>query len=140
MTPEETGGYIADRLRIAGGGNPRLFTRGAVQMITAYSRGVPRVVNILCDHCLLAGYANEIRQIDASTARQAIEYLDEQEDEPADEGRAATRRKVIRVAAVLAAGAVSAGVAVLARGSNLAGALTGVLVEPLAFLIRRWGQ
>ena len=143
MTAEETRGYIADRLRLAGGGNPRLFTPGAVQMITAYSRGVPRVVNILCDHCLLAGYANEIEQIDATIARLAIEYLDEQDeqdDKPADGGRATTRRKVVRVAAVVAAGVVSAGIAVLARDSNQGGNLPAALVEPLSVLIRRWGQ
>jgi general secretion pathway protein A len=140
MTPEETQGYIADRLRIAGGGNPRLFSPDAVQMITAYSRGVPRVVNILCDHCLLAGYANEIRQIDASIARLAIEYFDEQEDKPDDGDRVTTRRKVARAAAVLAAGVASAGIAVLAWESNQASNLTAALVEPLSVLIRRWGQ
>ena len=140
MTPEETRGYIADRVRIAGGRDPRLFTPEAIQMITSYSRGVPRLVNIVCDHCLVAGYANEVRRIDATVARLAIEYLDEQEDEPRDEGRAATRWKVVRVAAVLAAGVVSAGIAALAWGSNEGGALTGVLVEPLSILIRRWGQ
>jgi general secretion pathway protein A len=140
MTPEETHGYVADRLRIAGGRNPGLFTPEAIQLIAAYSRGVPRVVNILCDHCLLAGYANEVRRIDATIARLAIEYLDEQEDEPRGERRAATRRKVVRVAAVLAAGLVSAGVAILARGSNQVGALTGILIEPLSVLIRSWGQ
>jgi len=140
MTPEETHGYIADRLRVAGGADPRLFTPDAIRMITAYSRGIPRVVNIVCDHCLVAGYANEVKRIDAAVARLAIEYLDEQEDEPHGDGRAATRRKVVRVAAVLAAGIVSASVAVLAWGSSHAGTLTGALVEPLSVFIRRWGQ
>jgi type II secretory pathway predicted ATPase ExeA len=137
MTPEETEGYIADRLRIAGGSNPNLFTPEAIKAITAYSGGVPRVVNIVCDHCLLAGYANEVRRIDAAIAQLAIEYLEEQDDdEPRAQDRAATRRKMIRVAAVVAAGVVSAGVAVLARG----GAFTGILVEPISMLMRTWGQ
>jgi hypothetical protein len=139
MTPEETHGYVVDRLRIAGGRNPGLFTPEAIQLIAAYSRGVPRVVNIICDHCLLAGYANEVRRIDATIARLAIEYL-EQEDEPQVEHRSTARRKVVRVAAVLAAGVASAGVAIMARGSSQADALTGILVEPLSVLIRRWGQ
>jgi general secretion pathway protein A len=139
MSPEETRGYIADRLRIAGGSNPRLFTSEAVEIITAYSGGVPRVVNIVCDHCLLAGYANEIRQIDASVARVAIEYLEEQEDEPRRKGPASWWRR-FRVAAVLAAGVVSAGIAVLAWESSHVGGLGSVLVQPLSVLIRRWGQ
>jgi general secretion pathway protein A len=139
MTPDETRGYIAERLRAAGG-NPRLFTADAVQMITASSRGVPRVVNILCDHCLLAGYANDTRQIDADIARLAIEYFDEQEHRPAAGGWVAKRRRVVGAAAVLAAVVVSAGAAAMARGSHEASSLAGALVEPVSVLIRRWGQ
>jgi type II secretory pathway predicted ATPase ExeA len=140
MTPEETQGYIADRLRIAGRPEPGLFTPEAVQMITAYSRGVPRVVNIVCDHCLVAGYANEVKRIDAAIARLAIQYLEEQENEPHGMDRVAARRRIVRVAAVLAAGVVSAGVAILAWGSHHVGTITWVLVEPLSILFRRGGQ
>jgi general secretion pathway protein A len=137
MTPDETRGYIAERLRAAGG-SPRLFTADAVQMIITSSRGVPRVVNILCDHCLLAGYANDARHIDAAIARLAIEYFDEQEDRPAAEGWVTKRRRVVGAAAVLAAAVVSAGAAVMARDSQ-EGSLTGALVEPVSVLIRSLG-
>src|SRR5262249_12263195 len=39
----------------------------------------PRVVNVLCDHCLLIGYADQKRKIDPSIVEEAIEYLEEGE-------------------------------------------------------------
>jgi hypothetical protein len=54
-----------------------LFTDPAVDRITEYSGGIPRRINILCDHCLLFGYADEKRRIDRHTVNQAIEYLEE---------------------------------------------------------------
>src|SRR5262249_52805737 len=42
-----------------------------------YSSGIPRVVNILCDHCLLYAYAEQIREVDAALVQRAITYLEE---------------------------------------------------------------
>ena len=79
LSPEETRLYIRHRLPIAGASDPGLFTEGAIQRITDYSGGTPRVVNIICDHCLLSGYADSKRRIDASVVEEAIEYLEEGE-------------------------------------------------------------
>src|SRR5919198_737877 len=79
LSPEETRLYIRHRLRVAGATDTGLFTDGAVQKITEYSGGVPRLVNIVCDHCLLSGYADSKRRIDAAVVDETIEYLEDGE-------------------------------------------------------------
>ena len=79
LSPEETRLYIRHRLRIAGATDAGIFTDGAIQRITEYSEGTPRVINIVCDHCLLSGYADSKRRIDAGVVDEAIEYLEEGE-------------------------------------------------------------
>jgi general secretion pathway protein A len=79
LSPEETRLYVRHRLRVAGAADPGIFTDGAVQKIAEYSGGTPRVINIVCDHCLLSGYADSKRRIDAGIVREAIEYLEEGE-------------------------------------------------------------
>ena len=79
LSPEETRLYVRHRLRVAGATDAGIFTDGAVQKITEYSEGVPRVINIICDHCLLSGYADSKRRIDGDVVDEAIEYLEEGE-------------------------------------------------------------
>jgi general secretion pathway protein A len=79
LSPEETRLYIRHRLRIAGAGDAGIFTDAAIQRIVEYSRGTPRIINIVCDHCLLAGFADSKRRIDRAGVEEAIEYLEEGE-------------------------------------------------------------
>src|ERR1700674_2824173 len=53
LTKEETYGYIAERLRIAGANGEPIFSKEAIQTVNLYSRGIPRVVNLLCEHGLI---------------------------------------------------------------------------------------
>ena len=50
-----------------------------MQRIVEYSQGIPRVINIICDHCLLSGFADSKRRIDTGVVREAVEYLEEGE-------------------------------------------------------------
>src|SRR5207245_1667472 len=77
LTLKEAGQYIRTRLRIAGAHDLGVFTGPALDRITEYSGGIPRLINIVCDHCLLFGYADQKRRIDQHTVTQAIEYLEE---------------------------------------------------------------
>jgi general secretion pathway protein A len=79
LSPEETRLYIRHRLRIAGAADAGIFTDAAIQRITEYSQGIPRVVNIVCDHCLLSGFADSKRRIDTGAVDEAVEYLEEGE-------------------------------------------------------------
>jgi general secretion pathway protein A len=77
LTAEETRDYIRHRLHIAGAYDVGLFTDRTMRRIAEYAGGNPRVVNILCDHCLLIGYADQTRKITPDVVEQAIEYLEE---------------------------------------------------------------
>lgn len=75
LTEAETHGYIAHRLRVAGARQP-LFTAGAMAAVYQRSRGIPRLVNILCDRALLGAYAKGAHQVsDEIVHRAAAEVL-----------------------------------------------------------------
>jgi type II secretory pathway predicted ATPase ExeA len=56
FTFQETGAYVAGRLRIAGGEPAKIFTREAVLAIHDASQGVPRTINVICDNALIGGF------------------------------------------------------------------------------------
>jgi general secretion pathway protein A len=62
---KETETYIDHRLKIAGA-TENLFTPEAMRDIFFFSGGLPRLINITCDHALLIGYSKELKQIDDS--------------------------------------------------------------------------
>ncbi|MBI5190428.1 MAG: AAA family ATPase [Nitrospirae bacterium] len=55
FTPEMTEEYIRHRLKIAGSAS-ELFTPDAVHAVHYFSKGIPRLINTLCDNALLEGY------------------------------------------------------------------------------------
>ncbi|MFP8877875.1 MAG: AAA family ATPase [Myxococcota bacterium] len=63
LTPRETHDYVLHRLRIAGA-DGNLFDETALSLIHDLSQGVPRIINLLCDRALLAGYAAGSRKLD----------------------------------------------------------------------------
>jgi len=62
LTEAQTQAYVAERLRIAGASSP-LFTPEALSLIHRYSRGIPRIINLLCEHSLIVGYVEQVKQI-----------------------------------------------------------------------------
>ena len=76
LTPAETREYIRTRLRIAGARDLGLFSDPAIMRIAEYSGGIPRLINTVCDHCLVIGYADQIRRIDGKVVEEAIEYFE----------------------------------------------------------------
>lgn len=77
LTDEETKDYVFNRLRVAGATDLRIFEERAIRRLTEYSRGIPRVINMICDHCLVTGYALRRRRIGPDIVDMAIEYLEE---------------------------------------------------------------
>src|SRR6202795_660814 len=63
LTLEETYGYIAERLRIAGANGEPIFSKEAIQAVHTYSLGIPRVMNLLCDHSLINAYVDHLRPV-----------------------------------------------------------------------------
>jgi general secretion pathway protein A len=76
MKEEEVEQYIASHLRVAGA-RRQFFDSAAIRHIARYASGIPRLVNILCDHCLLYAYADQTREVNGVVVRRVITYLDE---------------------------------------------------------------
>ncbi len=72
LTRKECHDYIAHRLKAAGG-NPDIFLTNAMDMIYDSSGGIPRTINLLCDACLVYGFADEIEQIGVYIVQQVID-------------------------------------------------------------------
>jgi general secretion pathway protein A len=76
LTPldkEQTRAYIRHRLGIAGPGKEDLFTQEACDAIFGASRGIPRIVNLLCDTALVYGYADQKPSIDVATVNEMLQ-------------------------------------------------------------------
>jgi general secretion pathway protein A len=71
LNKKETEEYIENRLRRAGASNPYFFSPRALKKIYRYSKGIPRLINTLCDHALLIGYTNDQKEIGPSVIREA---------------------------------------------------------------------
>jgi len=71
LSRPETEDYVAHRLRVAGGEGKVSFTPGALAVVHQRSGGVPRLINLICDRALLAGYVQGARVVDASMVRRA---------------------------------------------------------------------
>jgi general secretion pathway protein A len=91
LEPEQVRDYIRTRLRVAGTHDVGLFTHEAIARIAQYSGGIPRLVNTVCDHCLLFAYAAQVRRIGRDIVEEAIRYLDDGE-RPRSSGRGLLRR------------------------------------------------
>ncbi|HXM94176.1 MAG TPA: AAA family ATPase, partial [Candidatus Dormibacteraeota bacterium] len=63
LTKEQTHDYIAERLRIAGASGELIFSPKTVETIHLYSMGIPRVINLLCEHSLINAYVEQQRPI-----------------------------------------------------------------------------
>lgn len=74
LSREDTDAYIRHRLRIAGGSDA-LFPSESIDIIYPTSQGIPRIINHLCDLCLLTAYYKKVDFVDAETAREVIAKL-----------------------------------------------------------------
>ncbi len=70
----ETDAYIRHRLRLAGAPG-RVFHPGAVRRIVRQSRGVPRLINLICDRALMAAYARGLREVSPRLVTEAVHDL-----------------------------------------------------------------
>ncbi len=72
LTYKETREYIQHRIRIASRNEGIPFTRAALKKIYAFSRGIPRLIHIVCDRALLTAYGLDQRKITGSIAQKAV--------------------------------------------------------------------
>jgi general secretion pathway protein A len=71
LSEEETAEYIHHRLSVIGGEDKVFFSPEALKKIWRTTRGVPRLINVICDRALLAGYSLKRRHIDGKMIDQA---------------------------------------------------------------------
>ena len=63
LTLDETKAYVQQRLRIAGSNGQQIFEPEAVMAIHRYASGIPRVINLLCEHCLVSSFVDQQKMI-----------------------------------------------------------------------------
>jgi hypothetical protein len=98
---KDTIDYIKYRIEHAGG-DPDIFLRSACAIIHYYSRGIPRLINTLCDFALVYAYADEIDQIGAKMVLDVVRDkqkggifpMRDEEDEEAARIRTQLKRKL----------------------------------------------
>lgn len=62
---DELKGYISRRLELGGANShgSSIFSDEAIVMVHKYSRGIPRLINTLCENSLVSGYAKQVKQV-----------------------------------------------------------------------------
>jgi len=101
LSQQETDAYIRERLRRAGANGSAIFSDESIDVIARYSRGIPRVINLVCEHALIGAFADQQRVVSAATVRAVVEEF-ELEAVPVfqDEGTSETRVMGERLCAV----------------------------------------
>jgi len=70
LSPIEVRDYIEFRMEKAGNRVALVFDDGAVEAVAAYSRGIPRLINILCDYIMIDAFSAETHDIDGKTVHE----------------------------------------------------------------------
>jgi len=76
LTLAETKAYVQQRLRIAGSNGQEIFDPGAVVAIHRYANGIPRVINLLCEHCLVSAFVDQQNVIKPAVVDNVARDLD----------------------------------------------------------------
>jgi type II secretory pathway predicted ATPase ExeA len=75
LTSTETTGYIDHRLEVAGSQGRRIFAQDTYATIYKYTGGVPRLINTLCDTCMMAAFGRDQDHVTAAELDAAIREL-----------------------------------------------------------------
>jgi general secretion pathway protein A len=76
LSEEQTAAYIQTRLAHAGLPDPDLFSPAAIQSVHTYARGIPRVINLLCEHALITAYGGQSHSIAPEVIQRIAEDFD----------------------------------------------------------------
>lgn len=77
LKKDEVQHYIRYRLKMGGTKNVNLFNDGAVDLIYVHSKGIPRIINIICDTALVYGYADSLKVITKNVIEEVIKERDQ---------------------------------------------------------------
>jgi len=83
LTSEQTQDYIRERLRIAGG-DPQVevFSEKALESVHYFSMGIPRVINLLCEHALINSFVEQQKVVEAKIIEDVAREFQLDEVEP----------------------------------------------------------
>jgi len=76
LSAEEAHEYVNDRLRRAGANSTPIFSPEALQAVWRYSGGIPRSINLLCEHALINAFADGQRPVAEQTVRVVAQEFD----------------------------------------------------------------
>ena len=76
LTLDETKAYVQQRLRIAGSNGQQIFEPAALVSIHHYAAGIPRVINLLCEHCLVSAFVDQQKIIGPSVVDSVARDFD----------------------------------------------------------------
>ena len=82
LSKEQTQCYISERLKIGGASGDAIFSPAAVDAIHIYSLGIPRVINLLCEHSLVNGFVEQQRPIQPKIVEEVAREFQLDEVEP----------------------------------------------------------
>ena len=77
LKKDEVQHYIRYRLKVGGTKNVNLFNDDAVDLIYLHSKGIPRIINIICDTALVYGYADSMKIITKNVIEEVIKERDQ---------------------------------------------------------------
>jgi general secretion pathway protein A len=75
LRDDEVGSYINFRIRVAGCDNPELFHSDAVEKIAFYSKGIPRLINVICDNALVIAFAGSEKYVSPEVIGEVVRDL-----------------------------------------------------------------
>jgi len=114
LDQETVAAYVAHRLTIAGGSAAVAFTAKALEQVYRLSGGIPRLINLICDRALLAGFSEQASRITPEMVINAAQSLDVQPSTSPGFGRTAgggaslsAAAAVVLLAAALGVGATA---------------------------------
>jgi general secretion pathway protein A len=76
LTADETASYVTSRLRTAGARNDALFSQSALARVHVMSRGIPRIINVICDNALVMAFAASQPQVDVAIVDEVAHDFD----------------------------------------------------------------
>jgi type II secretory pathway predicted ATPase ExeA len=79
LTLLETHGYIKERLRIAGGAGDEIFSAAAIEIVHRHARGIPRLINLLCEHALISAFVEHSPTVSEKIVEEVARDFDLQD-------------------------------------------------------------
>lgn len=94
LTLLETHGYIKERLRIAGTGE-EIFSPAAIEVVHRHARGIPRIINLLCEHALITAFVEHSKIASEKIVEEVANDFDLQEIDIVPDASAAAGHPIL---------------------------------------------